>query len=259
MDRNDDSMAARRHSLRSIGDGQLLGGDDQAASRAALADGRVSTRGSGERDARYESDYDAACEAVAPRRDRRPGSARRVVGRMRARMIREARPSDFRAIRAVVRHAFGGQAEEADLVERLRADRDVLVELVAASGPAIQGHVLYSTLPIEQDGETLQAAALAPVSVLPVYQRSGIGSELIRTGNRRCADVGCVAVVVLGHAEYYPRFGFSPKIAESLQAPFSGRHFMALEFEPGVLARGGQVRYAKAFGVRDERAGETGR
>jgi putative acetyltransferase len=53
----------------------------------------------------------------------------------------------------------------------------------------------------------------------------------------------------LGHADYYPRFGFSPTLAESLQAPFSGPHFMALELEPGALAGGGMVRYAKAFGV----------
>jgi len=63
------------------------------------------------------------------------------------------------------------------------------------------------------------------------------------------AALGCVAIIVLGHVEYYPRFGFSPTLAESLQAPFSGPHFMALEIEPGVLAGGGTVQYAKAFGV----------
>lgn len=163
-------------------------------------------------------------------------------------MIREAAPSDFAAIRQVIRHAFD-QDDEANLVEQLRADGDALVELVAASDIAIQGHILYSPVTIEREGETLQAAALAPVSVLPAFQGKGLGGALIRAGNVRCRELGCVGVVVLGHAGYYPRFGFSPQIAESLQAPISGPHFMALEFEPGAFAAGGRVRYAKAFGI----------
>ncbi|MEZ5959213.1 MAG: N-acetyltransferase [Hyphomonadaceae bacterium] len=163
-------------------------------------------------------------------------------------MIRDATASDFAAIRQVVRHAFG-QDDEANLVEQLRADGDALVELVAASDIAIQGHILYSPLAIARDGETLRAAALAPVSVLPAFQCVGLGGELIRAGNARCRERGCVGVVVLGHAEYYPRFGFSASLAESLQAPFSGPHFMALEFEAGVLVGGGKVEYAKAFGI----------
>ncbi|MGD9966235.1 MAG: GNAT family N-acetyltransferase [Hyphomonadaceae bacterium] len=163
-------------------------------------------------------------------------------------MIRDVTAFDHAAIRQVIRHAFG-QEEEADLVAQLRADGDVLVELVAASEIAIQGHILYSPLIIARDGETLRAAALAPVSVLPAFQAKGLGGELIRAGNARCKDLGCVGVIVLGHAEYYPRFGFSAALAESLQAPFSGPHFMALEFEPGVFAGGGKVEYAKAFGV----------
>lgn len=163
-------------------------------------------------------------------------------------MIRDAAPSNYAAIRQVVRHAFG-QDDEANLVERLRADGDVLAELVAAPGIALQGHILYSPLAIERDGETLKAAALAPVSVLPAFQRRGIGGELIRAGNARCAALGLDAVIVLGHADYYPRFGFSAAAAESLEAPFSGPHFMALELRHGVLKAGGRVRYANAFGV----------
>ena len=163
-------------------------------------------------------------------------------------MIRDAVPSDYPAIRAVLRHTFPGD-EEADLVERLRADGDVLVELVEASDIAVQGHVLYSPLAIERGGETLAAAALAPVAVLPALQRAGIGGALIRAGNARCAALGLEAIIVLGHADYYPRFGFSAGLAESLEAPFSGPHFMALELRPGALKAGGRVRYAKAFGV----------
>jgi putative acetyltransferase len=163
-------------------------------------------------------------------------------------VIRDATASDYAAIRQVVRHAFA-QDDEANLVEQLRADGDALAELVAASDIAIQGHILYSPLAIVRDGATLQAAALAPVSVLPAFQKEGLGGELIRAGNARCKELGCVGVIVLGHAEYYPRFGFSASLAESLDAPFSGSHFMALEFEAGVFAGGGKVQYAKAFGI----------
>jgi putative acetyltransferase len=165
-----------------------------------------------------------------------------------ASLIRDVEHRDYTAIRAVLRHAFPTD-EEANLVEQLRADGDVLVELVAATDMAIQGHILYSPLAIERDGETLKAAALAPVAVLPAFQKQGLGSALIRAGNAQCAELGLDAIVVLGHADYYPRFGFSAATAESLEAPFSGPHFMALELKPGVLRAGGRVRYAKAFGV----------
>lgn len=163
-------------------------------------------------------------------------------------MIRDATARDFPAIRAVIRHAFG-QDDEANLVEQLRADGDVLCELVEASDIAIQGHILYSPLLIERAGETVRCAALAPVSVLPAFQGKGMGGDLIRAGNARCADLDCAAIIVLGHAEYYPKFGFRASLTESLEAPFSGPHFMALELRPGVLEAGGRVRYAKAFGV----------
>ncbi|HYD74237.1 MAG TPA: N-acetyltransferase [Candidatus Binatia bacterium] len=162
--------------------------------------------------------------------------------------IRDAAPRDYAAVRAVLRHAFPAD-EEADLVEALRADGDVIVELVEANDDALRGHILYSPLAIERGSVTLKAAALAPVAVLPAFQGQGIGNELIRAGNARCAALGLEAIVVVGHADYYPRFGFSAPTAESLQAPFSGPHFMALELKPGALKDGGKVRYAKAFGV----------
>jgi putative acetyltransferase len=167
---------------------------------------------------------------------------------MDAGMIRDAELQDYAAVRAVIRHAFG-QDGEADLVEQLRADGEALVELVTASGGAIQGHILYSPLVIERGGEALRAAALAPVSVLPAFQCHGLGGALIEAGTARCADLGLSAVIVLGHADYYPRFGFSAAAAELLEAPFQGPSFMALELLPGALKAGGKVRYAKAFGV----------
>jgi putative acetyltransferase len=117
---------------------------------------------------------------------------------------------------------------------------------VAEEGKEIVGHILFSDLPIG----TLHALALAPVAVLPGRQRQGIGSRLVQEGLRRCVEAGHRVVVVLGHADYYPRFGFSARLAEQLQAPFSGPSFMALELVPGALAGvAGQVRYPPPFGL----------
>jgi putative acetyltransferase len=163
-------------------------------------------------------------------------------------VIRDAVARDYPSIRQILRHAFG-QNGEADLVEALRADGDVLFELVEANDIALTGHVLYSRLTIERAGEQLMAAALAPLSVLPAFQRQGLGSALTEAGNARCAALGLGAILVLGHPDYYPRMGFRAEAAASLQAPFSGPAFMALELMPGVLAAGGRVRYAPAFKV----------
>ena len=159
-------------------------------------------------------------------------------------MIRPAAPADAAAIREVVGSAFG-QPDEADLIERLRADSDVLVELVAEDAGAIVGHVLFSRLGIG----AVEGAALAPLAVIPDRQRSGIGAALTRAGIERCRALGMPAIVVLGHADYYPRFGFSAALAAPLEAPFSGPSFMAMELAPGALAGGGRLRYAPAFGI----------
>ena len=95
------------------------------------------------------------------------------------------------------------------------------------------------------------ALALAPVAVRPDHQKRGIGSALIRAGLAACRADGHRIVVVLGHAEYYPRFGFSAKLAEPLASPFSGKDsWMALELVPGALdGVVGAVQYAPPFGI----------
>jgi putative acetyltransferase len=164
-------------------------------------------------------------------------------------MIRAVTPSDYPAIRAVLRHAFA-EADEADLVEQLREDDDVVLELVAANDIAIFGHIMLSRLRIEQEDETLKAAALAPVSVLPAFQNQGVGSALIEDAIQEIAVLDIAAIVVLGHSTYYPRFGFAAETAARLDAPFFGPQFMALELVPACLRAGGRVRYAKAFGLK---------
>ncbi len=146
-------------------------------------------------------------------------------------------------MRAVNQRAFG-RDDEADLVERLRADGDVVFELVATDGGEVVGHVLFSELAMVTSARDVRAVALAPLAVRPDRQRQGIGSALVRAGLEVCVRYGIEAVVVLGHVSFYPRFGFSAAKARRLSAPFSGDAFMALELVPGVLDRG-TARYAK--------------
>jgi len=164
--------------------------------------------------------------------------------------FRAAIPADHTAIHDVNSRAFG-HADEADLVDRLRQDGDALVELVAVDGPRLVGHILFSRLGIEPEAARPLAApvaALAPVAVVPDRQRHGIGSALIRHGLEACAQAGIGAVIVLGHPEFYPRFGFSSDLAGRLRAPFSGPAFMALQLAPDGIRDGDQVRYPTAFG-----------
>ena len=170
-------------------------------------------------------------------------------------MIRPETSADHAAIREVNISAFDGP-EEADLIDLLRDDGDVIASLVAEDAGAVVGHIMFSPLIVEGPpllegtARRILAAALAPVSVRPEWQREGIGSALVRRGLDRCRERGVEAVIVLGHADYYPRFGFSAALAERLDAPFSGESFMALELLPGVLAgTPGCVHYAKAFGL----------
>ena len=119
--------------------------------------------------------------------------------------IREERPADISAIRDVNRRAFG-QDEEADIVDALRSHGAASLSLVAILDEHVVGHIMYSPVEIGQ----LVGMGLAPMAVLPEYQRQGIGSRLVKTGNRQHEIAGCPFVVVLGHAEFYPRFGFKP-------------------------------------------------
>ena len=162
-------------------------------------------------------------------------------------LIRPESVEDGEAIHHVNRAAFGRSAE-ATLVDRLRQDGLVVVSLVAVEDSRIVGHILFSRLPIHTSLVVIPAVALAPMSVIPDRQRQGIGSALVREGLRACRAAGERIVIVLGHPEYYPRFGFSSALASRLRSPFSGRSFMALELESAALAGvSGEVRYPPAF------------
>ena len=159
-------------------------------------------------------------------------------------MIRHATPADYEAIRAVVHAAFG-QADEADLVERLRAAGDVMFELVEEDGGEIVGHILYSRL--WADSINLYAA-LAPLAVRPDRQRSGVGKRLTAASLDTAGEFGVHAVIVLGHPDYYPKFGFSNDAAAKVKCPYSGNPaLMALALEDGALDEALLVAYPEAF------------
>lgn len=153
------------------------------------------------------------------------------------------------AIRSVNQAAFGG-AEEADLVDNLRSDENMLISLVAELDREIVGHVLFSRMWIETPGGMVPAVALAPVAVLPQHQRQKIGGTLIVKGLELLRARSERIVIVVGHPDYYPRFGFSQRQACLLESPFPREAFLAMELSPGALGGiRGKVVYPAAFGL----------
>lgn len=153
------------------------------------------------------------------------------------------------AIRFVNQAAFG-RPDEADLVDNLRTAGAILLSLVAEVGQQIVGHLLFSRMSIETGSIPISAVALAPLAVLPDYQRRGIGGQLIRHGLSLLREQGERIVIVLGHPDYYSRFGFSSEKARFLESPFPPEAFMALELSPDALAdTRGKARYPAAFGL----------
>ena len=159
--------------------------------------------------------------------------------------MRPATAADHAAIRRVETAAFG-QYAEADMVEAARAEGAALVELVAEQDGEIVGHILFSRMSVTP---ARFFAGLAPVAVSPHVQGRGIGDALCRAGIEAVRALGAEAVVVLGHPDYYPRFGFSAEAAHKLLSPYAGSPaFMALELTPGALAQPLKVDYPAAFG-----------
>ena len=160
-------------------------------------------------------------------------------------IIRPERTDETAAIRSVLAAAFASIAE-ANLVEQLRRDGDLVLALVAEEDGTVRGHVAFPRLGIEDGAGTHSAVGLAPVGVAPERQRRGVGSALIREGHRRLAAQGESLVFVLGHAAYYPRFGYSADAAAPFESTYSGPHFMALRLNENA-PRAGKVRYPAAF------------
>jgi putative acetyltransferase len=149
-----------------------------------------------------------------------------------------------------------GRPQEAALVDALRAAAHPHVSLVAVEDEEVVGHIFFSPVSIEpEDAVSMATGALAmglaPMAVLPRCQNQGIGSELVRAGLRACLRLGCAVVVVLGHPDYYPRFGFVPASRMGLRCEYDvpDEVFMATELVPDALAGvRGLVKYHPEFG-----------
>jgi putative acetyltransferase len=166
-------------------------------------------------------------------------------------LIRPEQPGDARAIADINDRAFGG-ADESKLVESIRRSGYPVISLVAEIDGLPAGHILFSPVTVDVPDPPVAALGLAPMAVLPDYQRQGIGSKLVEAGLNECRRRGCEVVIVLGHTDYYPRFGFRPARLLGLHTeyPDTGDAFMAIELKAGVLAgRTGLARYLPEFGA----------
>lgn len=167
--------------------------------------------------------------------------------------IRAEKPEDIEAVRQVNIGAFDRE-NEANLVDRLRGIAPTF-SFVAVQSDRIVGHLFFS--PVAVAGKcpsNLSILGLAPVAVLPDYQRQGIGSLLIREGLKECARSGFEAVVVLGHPDFYPRFGFISASRKNLRCEYDvpDEVFMVLELESGALQDcTGTVKYRSEFRIFD--------
>ena len=164
--------------------------------------------------------------------------------------VRPETAGDARAIDVVHISAFGGEAE-AHLLSSLRESSAYNRELslVAELGGRIVGHVLLTRVPLRKDGEEKNVLALGPMSVVPSQSHRGIGSRLIQAGVSLAREKGYGSIVVLGHPEYYKRFGFESgkSLGVSCNLPAPEDALTVMEIVHGNLAGGGHVEYPEPF------------
>jgi putative acetyltransferase len=160
-------------------------------------------------------------------------------------VVRSEATADFAAVRAVNRAAFEGPVE-ADLVDRLRADRDLVLSLVAERAGQVVGYCGFSRLRVDVTGKAMPAVSLAPVAVLPVWQRQGIGERMVEEGIARLKALSETLIFVLGAPAFYSRFGFSRSAAAAFHTPYDGPYMQALPLSHDAPVRG-HVGYPSAF------------
>lgn len=169
--------------------------------------------------------------------------------------IRQEQKNDYRKTEEVVKEAFLNEEfsdkKEHELVKRIRECDAFIPELsIVAVDKEIVGHIMLSKITIEQGGTTVDSLALAPVSIAPSHQKKGIGGKLITAALEKAKELGYGSVVVLGHPEYYPKFGFERVSQWNIKAPFEvpDEVFMVMELRENTLQGvEGIVQYSSAF------------
>ena len=174
-----------------------------------------------------------------------PGDSKRSL-RIQSRLEQSG---DADAIYQVNAKAFG-QIEEAELVDALRKVCRKRLSLVALNNEKIVGHILFSPVSVHGERGVAWGMGLAPMSVLPEWQRRGIGSRLIHEAVGRLREAGCSFLVVLGHPEYYPRFGFKPASCYGIECEWAvaDEAFMCMVLNPKRMKSvRGTARYHPEF------------
>lgn len=163
--------------------------------------------------------------------------------------IRNEQPSDIKQIWDVNSEAFATESE-AKLVNALRDSGCTFISLVAEIDNHVVGHILFTPVELTGDENRLKLMGLAPMAVLRRHQNKGIGSKLVDAGLDICRSQHYEAVVVLGHPNYYPRFGFVPSVNYSIKSEYEvpDNVFMILELVPDCLkGHQGIIKYNDVF------------
>lgn len=168
-------------------------------------------------------------------------------------IIRRETEKDYSRIYYVIKKAFQyaphSNGSEQDLAESLRKSDAYIPELslAAETDKIIVGHIMFTKVTVGEKTE----AALAPLSVIPEYQRRGIGSAMIKEGHRIAQNMGYDYSIVLGSDKYYSRFGYVPAINYLIKAPFDvpSKNYMAYKLRKDAPMISGTVKYAKEFGI----------
>ncbi|MFE7132170.1 GNAT family N-acetyltransferase [Streptomyces sp. NPDC057638] len=164
--------------------------------------------------------------------------------------VRAETPEDIPVVHAINVAAFDTPAE-ADLVDALRTDTEAWIDGLSIVGLDADGTLVAHVLLTRCYVDSTPALALAPVAVLPEHQGKGAGGAVIRASLEAAMKRGEALVLVLGHADYYPRFGFEPASRWGIRAPFSvpDEAMMALSLDSSRPMPSGVIHYASAFGV----------
>jgi len=163
--------------------------------------------------------------------------------------IRIEQPEDIERIWHINVEAFDTETE-ANLVNNLRRSGIPYISLVYEENHELVGHILFTPVELIGDTSGLRIMGLAPMAVIPRIQNKGIGSSLVKAGIQRCISEDCDAIVVLGHPEYYPKFGFVPSVKYGIKSEYEvpDEVFMVLELRGNSLkGKQGTVRYHETF------------